>query len=237
MTWMQKKIIKKKRIKWKTFFHLFLILLFFGVFYFYIENLPTKQILIQGNHYTSDYEIILAIGYKNYPKLFSKSEAELKSNIKKLEMIDSVKISRSFFGVLTIQVTESIPLFYNRNSNKVVLANKKEIFNDEFLGLPILVNYVPDSYYEKLIDKFKEVDENVRSLISEIEYQPWKSNDVMIDETRFFLRMNDGNSVYINLLHINKLNNYIEIYASLEGKHGNLYLDSSSDKISFSEYK
>ena len=59
----------------------------------------------------------------------------------------------------------------------------------------------------------------------------------MIDETRFFLRMTDGNSVYVNLINLKKLNSYIEIYASLEGKSGILYLDSSSDRISFSLYE
>ena len=48
--------------------------------------------------------------------------------------------------------------------------------------------------------------------------------------------MNDGNTVYVNLIHLDKLNNYIEIFASLENKKGILYLDSSSDKISFSLY-
>ena len=48
--------------------------------------------------------------------------------------------------------------------------------------------------------------------------------------------MSDGNHVYVNLINLSKLNNYIEIYASLEGKSGTLYLDSSSDKISFSEF-
>ena len=90
---------------------------------------------------------------------------------------------------------------------------------------------------EKVIDiKLSDIDENVLTLISEIEYSPWTSNNVLIDEERFLLRMNDTNIVYTNLLHIDKLNKYIEIYATLEDKKGIIYLDSSSDKISFSSY-
>ena len=131
---------------------------------------------------------------------------------------------------------EAKPLFYNRNNNKLVLANKKEIESENLYGVPTLINYVPDTYYIRFIEELGEIDTNVLSLISEIEYQPWTSNDVTIDDTRFFLRMSDGNHVYVNLINLSKLNNYIEIYASLEGKSGTLYLDSSSDKISFSEF-
>ena len=104
-------------------------------------------------------------------------------------------------------------------------------------GVPTLINYVPDTLYDRLVEELASIDKNVLTLISEIEYQPWQSNDVMIDDTRFFLRMTDGNSVYVNLINLQKLNTYIEIFASLEDKKGILYLDSSSDKISFSLYE
>lgn len=234
---MKTKKVKKKKIKWKVLLRFSLFLFFVYLSYLYVANLPTKNILIKGTTFLSDYEIISAIDYQDYPNLFGVSKKELTDKILALDFVNHVKIRRSLTGILTIEVEEANPLFLNRNNNKVVLENKKEIASDKIYGIPILINYVPDSYYNKLIEKFKNVDKNVRNLISEMEYQPWKSNDVMIDETRFFLRMNDGNSVYVNLLHLDKLNNYIEIYASLEGKSGILYLDSSSDKISFSEYK
>jgi len=234
---MKTKTVKKKKIKWKVILKLFLFLFFVGLSVIYLENLPTKHILIKGTTYTTDHEVISVIGYKNYPKLFHASKSELENRVASLDFVDSVQISRRLNGTLTVEIKEANPLFFNRNNNKIVLSNQKEIDRDILNGIPVLINYVPDSHYKKLIEKLGSVDQDVRTLISEIEYQPWKSNDVMIDETRFFLRMNDGNSVYVNLLHMDKLNNYIEIYASLEGKHGVLYLDSSSDKISFSEYK
>ena len=45
-------------------------------------------------------------------------------------------------------------------------------------------------------------------MISEIEYSPSKSGEIIIDDTRFLLRMNDGNQVYINLININFYNLY-----------------------------
>ena len=214
---------------------LFLLILL-GCF-FYLTHLNTKRIVVLGTKYITDHEVILASGYQNYPKLFAKKTSEIKANILKLDRVEDVKIKRNLLGKITFEIEEAIPLFYNRNNNKLILSNQDAINSTDITGIPILINYVPDSLYVKLIDGLKNMNEDVIHLISEIEYQPWKSNDIVIDETRFFLRMNDGNTVYINLIHLDKLNNYLEIYATLEDKKGLLYLDSSSDKISFSSYQ
>jgi len=234
---MAKKKKVKRKIKWKSVLKIFFLLFVVGLSWVYIKELKTTNIIINGTNFLRDHEIIIASGFKNYPKLFEEKKSEIEKKIKEIPYVDDVKIKRSLTGELTIEIKETEPLLYNRNNNKLVLDNKKEIEAEDLNGVPVLINYVPSDYYEKLIEKLSKIDKNVRGLISEIEYSPWKSNDVMIDETRFFLRMNDGNSVYVNLIHLDKLNNYIEIFSSLEGKLGVLYLDSSSDKISFSEYK
>ena len=232
---MKKKVIKR-RIRWKVILKIFFLLFLIALFFLYLFHVKTRHIVITGNSYVSDHEIITTAGFKNYPYLFRVCNREIKDRLSSLAFIDQVKVHKSLFGTLTLEVTEAKPLFYNRNNNQLVLSNHKEIPEITIEGVPTLINYVPDTLYTRLIDTLKNIDTNVIQLISEIEYQPWKSNDVMIDETRFFLRMNDGNSVYVNLINMEKLNTYIEIYASLEGKQGTLYLDSSSDKISFSLY-
>ncbi len=72
-------------------------------------------------------------------------------------------------------------------------------------------------------------------MISEIEYSVEKYNDKVVDEERFLLRMIDGNTIYVNLVNIEKLNKYQEIYAALQDK-GTLYLDSSSKNYVFKKY-
>ena len=73
----------------------------------------------------------------------------------------------------------------------------------------------------KLISKYQNVENEIRLLISEIEYVP---ND--IDKERFLIYMTDGNYVYMTLNKITKLNTYNSIVDQLEGKHGIIYLDS-----------
>ena len=50
--------------------------------------------------------------------------------------------------------------------------------------------------------------------------------------------MNDGNTVYINLINIKNLNKYQSIYATLNDVLGVVYLDSSSNEnIYFKSYE
>ena len=73
------------------------------------------------------------------------------------------------------------------------------------------------------LDADDVIDENIRLMISEIEYYP---ND--IDKERFILTMNDGNYVYITLYKTYLVNDYIKILSTLENKKGILYLDSGN---------
>jgi hypothetical protein len=104
------------------------------------------------------------------------------------------------------------------------------------LGVPFLINYVPDDIYERLITELASVDKESLAMVSEIEYSPSKSGDVVIDDTRFLLRMNDGNQVYINLINIDRLNTYPLIYTVFTEK-GVLELDSDNDNVVFKSYQ
>lgn len=234
---MKKKKVIKIKIKWKVLLRIFFLLFGVGLIFFYLMNVRTKHIVISGNSLVSDNEIIITAGFKNYPYLFRVSNKEIKERLESIPLLKNIKVQKSLLGTLTIYVEETKPLFYNRNNDRLVLSDGKEVTSAILDGVPTLINYVPDTLYDRLVEELASIDKNVLTLISEIEYQPWQSNDVMIDDTRFFLRMTDGNSVYVNLINLQKLNTYIEIFASLEDKKGILYLDSSSDKISFSLYE
>ena len=77
-------------------------------------------------------------------------------------------------------------------------------------------------------------------MINTIEYNPYKDSEGnIIDETRFKLVMNDDNTVMIDTVNIRKLNNYYDIYISLNMSEikGLLYLDTiTDDNILFESY-
>lgn len=207
-------------------------------FAYYVMTLPIKNIYIEGNNYVTDVEVIEASKIKNYPSLIKISRRKVKKTLLKNKFIDGVKIKKKLNGTIKIIINESKPLFYNRNTKKLVLLNGKEVddFNANY-KVPSLINIVPNEIYKKLIKSFEKVDYNVITQISEIEYSPDIINDKIIDSDRFYLRMVDGNSVYINPVNIKRLNNYFDVYDRLpEGVKGTLYFDSNSDNNMFKMY-
>ena len=89
--------------------------------------------------------------------------------------------------------------------------------------MPILINDVNEETLTKFINKYKDIDKEIKMQISEIEYLP---ND--IDKERFLFTMNDGNYVYITIYKTLAINEYNKILPNLEGKKGILYLDSGN---------
>lgn len=241
---MQKRKKKKLHLNKKRFAILVAILLLVLLSLYYIFNLRIMQIEITGTNLLSDNEIIEIANIKDYPKIFTIPSPILKSRIKKLDLVNDVKISKNLYGKLSIKIDEARVLFYNKNNDKMVLSNEKEIdFTQKYLGIPTLLNYVPSDIYKDFIKGLNNVDSDILRLISEIEYSPSKTQDgEIIDDNRFLLRMNDTNTVYMNTVNVKKLNNYMEfvstIIATNSEKHGILYLDSSiEDRLSFESYE
>ena len=144
-------------------------------------------------------------------------------------------MEKNILGYLKIEINEVEVLFYNKTQNKTILSNGKGIDAKNFYSLPTLINYVPDEIYEELIAGLKKIDKDIRALISEIEYSPSKdANGETLDDTRFILRMNDG-----NMVHMNTINSYIEIFSTTDmpNKKGVLYLDSRTDNVVFKTYE
>ena len=92
-------------------------------------------------------------------------------------------------------------------------------------SLPILRGMLDKVMLNKLVDKYQSINDEIRLMISEIEYVP---ND--IDKERFLLTMNDGNYVYITLYKTTSINEYIKIISKedIKDKKGILYLDSGN---------
>ncbi len=223
----------KRHIKWKSFFLFLFLLLFFLFGGYYIMHLRISRIVITGTNLLRDKDVIEVAGIKDYPKMTKYSIRTLEKAISSLDLVSNVHVKKSILGKLTIQIDEAKVLFFNRNISAYVLSNGKETVEGDFVGIPFLVNYVPDSIYERLIKDFSKINPEAIAMISEIEYAQSKSGEIVIDDTRFLLRMNDGNQVFINLINIDRMNMYGLIYTGLTEK-GVLELDSDNDRVVFS---
>lgn len=220
-----KKIVKTKKRKLKIsrviIFLLIIVLIIISINL--ILKIPIKNFYIKGNINLSDQEIIDLSKLEDYPSVFKYTNKQIEKNIESSDYIKNATVKKKKLTEIHIEIEENIVLFYNSNTNKTVLLNKKEI-KKELTG-PILINYVPDKIYEKLIKQMSLINLDIINRISEIKYDP--SN---VDKERFLFTMNDGNYVYITLEKLSNINNYIkinlEIINKFGKKNGTLYLDA-----------
>lgn len=206
-------------------------------FYYYF-NLPIKNIVIKGNKIITDEEILNVSDLNNSKYMFKLNTRNVTKKIKSLNIISDVTVKKSLTGKLEVSVKEQKVLYYSVLDKSYVLENGKMIENIEVIGVPILVNYVPTDIKNNLIKKMSSINYDNLSLISEIEYSPNIKDNITIDANRFLLRMNDGNIVYINLANFEKMDKYMEVYATLnEGQKGVIYFDSSSERVVFQPFE
>ena len=223
---MAKKVIKKKKIKLIPFLILILIIIgiVFGVKLFLDK--PILNIVITGTNYLNDDYIIEEAGIKDYPSFILVNSREIRNKLEKSPYIDSVKVKKKFYRVLKLQVKENNPIIYDQYNKALVFTSHEKIDIQQeidYFRIPRLINYVPKDKYNSFIDAMKSIKRDTLSKISDIEYRP---NE--LDKERFLLYMDDGNSVYLTLTKIDKINYYNKVIAQLEGHKGILYLDNGN---------
>lgn len=217
----------KKRVKRRfnplkfLSFIAFIIICYFSTMYLF--DIKTKNIVVLNNNYYSDEKIIETAGIENYPKFILLNTNKIKKKLLKLDLIENVTIKKKWNFVLELTIKEKKILYLVRSENKYRLSDNKLYDIDDVLSVPTLINYVPESNEKKFVEAFKNIDNNIISMISEIEY-----SKTSYDSDRFLLYMNDGNMVYVTTTKLKSLNKYVDIVKKLENKKGILYLDSGN---------
>lgn len=217
----------KKRVKRKfnplkfLSFIAFIIICYFLTMYLF--DIKTKNIIVLNNNYYSDEKIIETAGIEKYPKFILLNTNKIKKKLLELDLIENVIIKKKWNFVLELTIKEKKILYLVRSENKYRLSDNKLYDIDDVLSVPTLINYVPESNEKKFVEAFKNIDNNIISMISEIEY-----SKTSYDSDRFLLYMNDGNMVYVTTTKLKSLNKYVDIVKKLENKKGILYLDSGN---------
>ena len=218
----------KKKKKLNIIKLLVFILIFYIIIYsiYSLFNMKIRNIVIKGNTYLKDYEIIEQANIKDYPPMLTLNKNKTINKLKELDLISDATIKKSFDFTLTIEIVEKkIILEYDNN---YYLSDGSKI-KGSYLGTPTLVNYVPEGTLKKFLNEMGRLDYDIINSISEIEYSPTKNSDGNItDEDIFIFKMNDGMIVYISTDKIDIMNKYQKIYASLGDKKGILHLDKGN---------
>ena len=209
---------RKRRLKVGR---LFLLIFFVAIISFLcikFINIPIRSIIIKGNNILTDYEIIKESGLEDYPSYFGIFSYNVKNKLKKNKYIKDVKVRKGILNI-TITIEEKKVLYIDSLKNEKVLEDTK-IIDDKVLCVPYLINQVPTDKQEGFIKAMKKIDKDILCLISEIKYDP---NE--IDKDRYYLYMNDGNSVYLTVNKFEKINKYNSILENVGKQNGTLYLD------------
>lgn len=218
------KVIKKKKKKLNILKIIIGILLIYFFCYFVLDvtGFRTRNLIIKGNYYLTDEEVIEQAKLENYPSYFMTNIFSIKKKLLKNNMIKDAKVRRNIHMGYVITIEEEKILYKRRSDSKYVLSSGLETsLKSNISGVATLINYTPRDIEKRLIKKLSKIDKDVLNKISEIEYAPNKT-----DDERFLLYMNDGNLCYITLTKANELNYYIEIVEKLNNKKGVLNLDS-----------
>ena len=220
---MAKKLVKKKKIKvLRVLILLFTLAILVFFVYLYLKS-SIKNIIIKGNTYLNDEEVLEIAGLTNYPSYVFTFNGKIEKKLEKNKYVDSVDVDRRFYHTIVINIKEVEILFRDENSNRYILSNGKKITSNKNIRVPRLINYTPDDKYKKFITNMKDVKKSILGKISEIKYDP---ND--FDKDRFLLLMDDGNSVFLTLTKFEMINYYNDVLGQLENKKGILYLDSGN---------
>ena len=180
-----------------------------------------KNIYVKGINLIKEKDIITINNLNSYPKIKDFNKEEFIKKVKENPLVNDISISISPLGKVIINIDENIPLC--RKDNKIILSNGKIEEINITKELLLLINEIDKDVYDRFIKKFIIINKSIISKISEIEYTP-----STIDKEKFSFLMNDGNVVYITLSKIDLINNYNEIYPTLDGKKGILHLDSGN---------
>lgn len=213
------KTVKKRKLKIGAIL-IFLVLTILCVSIIIgILSSPITNIYVSGNSYLNDQKIIELAKLDNYPSTVRNFSAIIKNRLEKNDWIIEAKVRKKSFTKVYIEVVENRPLFFDSNTNETMLFDSTLI--KEKVSSPTLLNYVPDTIYNKFVDDMRIISEDVLDRTSEIIYDP---NDV--DSNRFLFIMKDNNYVYLTLNKFESINNYISIIKRFSDKRGILYLDS-----------
>lgn len=226
----------KRRLKIKGVLVLASVLALLFFLFQALLKVKVRSISIEGTTYVKDADIIKAGGLNEETLFFKFSKKKVCENIKENPLVSTCDIRRKPDLSIEIDILENVPLFYYTVDSSIVLSDGTRMEGSS-VGLPTLINLVPEVVLGEFISGLRDVKSDIIHSISEIEYSPSVAKDgTVIDNERFIMSMNDGNTVYVNNRRLSNLDYYDKIYATIGDKKGVFNFDCDFSSILFKEY-
>lgn len=234
---MKKKLKPRRRLRIKVVLILLLSIYCTARICIFVYNLPVSSLIVTGNTFLSDAYIQEASNVNSNTNFYIIKENDIKKKLDKRKFIKESSVEKNYITrEISIKIQENKILFFNTYDNSYILEDGTEVKEKQSLIVPTIINYIPDQIYAKFINKISEIENQLILKISEVEYSPTIKNNIILDEERFIFKMNDGNTVHINIDNIEKFSKYNKIM-EMQSSKGTLYLDSSNDGVIFEVYE
>lgn len=212
---------KKKRRRRLKIGRLFLLLLILGVISFAFMkffDIKIRNIVIKGNSILTDQEIIELANLQNYPPYLEVFSCKVKKDILKSKYVKEAKVYKGLLSV-NIKIKEAKVLYIDSLTNDKITMTSK-INDNKIICVPVLTNSIPKKKQAEFKEAMNKINKNVLCQMSEIKYDPNS-----IDDDRYYVYMNDGNTVYLTVNKFKKINKYNTILENIGKQNGTLYLD------------
>ena len=137
---------KKKNIQLKIVKWIFLLaLLATAIILFMLSSVfNIKDITVTNNNKISEQEIISLSGLTKDENMFKISNKKIKEAIKQNPYIENVKITKTLYGTINLEVTERVPTYMLKFANAYVYINNQGYMleiSEEPLELPIISGF------------------------------------------------------------------------------------------------
>ena len=193
---------KKKRRRRLKIGRLFLLLLILGVISFAFMkffDIKIRNIVIKGNSILTDQEIIELANLQNYPPYLEVFSYKVKKDILKSKYVKEAKVYKGLLSV-NIKIKEAKVLYIDSLTNDKITMTSK-INDNKIICVPVLTNSIPKKKQAEFKEAMNKINKNVLCQMSEIKYEPNS-----IDDDRYYVYMNDGNTVYLTVNKFKKIN-------------------------------
>lgn len=192
-----------------------------GMIYYVSPLSNLDQIIVEGNEHVSDESVAYATKLTRKDRIWTAlfkpgTEKKIKAANPRVK---TVKVGLTHFNSLKLTVTEFKEVAYIKDKdilhpvleNGKILNETSEVIEPDY---PILIGFTEGVTLDHLLEKYPEVDAEIRSNIEEIKSTPEKRNKYLMT-----IKMADGNQILTSSKdYYTKINYYPEVAAKLEDK-------------------
>ncbi len=235
--------LKERRKKRTNRRFLLLLVIFIAtlltLLYFQSPISHIKKITVEGNHLKSKEFYIKHSGIEKGNSLWEFNSGRVESLLKDQRIVENVTIKRKWINEVTISVSEYKQVAYlKENDHYNLVLNNGTILQlnnaPTSLNVPILVGFEDNKTRKKMIQQLDKMDEELISLISQVNAIPNDTNPYAIQ-----MFMNDGFEVRASIPTLaSKLKYYPSIISQVKkGEKGVIDLEVGTFYRSYnSEY-